>query len=110
LLDEGGIEAVKAGSDRRVGSEEVPRSRDSQGHVKRLPCLFHEAQGAFQHGEGRMTFIQMTDFWLKAECAEQPPSADPEEQFLLEAQFRPSSIEFAGNPTVGRKVRRVFDY
>ena len=43
--------------------------------VKRLPArvtasatskgcadLFHEIAGAFQHGEGRMPFIQVTDF------------------------------------------------
>ena len=90
LLDEGRSETVKAGGHRRVGGEEVPRSRDGQRDFEGLPGLFHEVAGAFQHGEGRMPFIQVTDLRLDAERAEQPPSADPEQQFLLEAQLRPA--------------------
>ena len=69
LLDEGRIEAVKAGGYCRVGGEEISRSRDGQCHFEGLPRLFHETPGAFQHGEGRMPFIQMTDFRLDAERA-----------------------------------------
>jgi hypothetical protein len=32
-----------------------------------------------------MPFIQVTDFGLDAKRGEQPPSANPEEQFLFEA-------------------------
>ena len=107
LLDEGRSETVKAGGHRRVGGEEVARPRDGQRHFEGLPGLFHEAPGAFQHGEGRMPFIQVADFRLDAERAEQPPSADPEEQFLLEAQLRPAAIELAGDPPMSGEVRRV---
>ena len=81
LLDESRSEAVKAGGHRRVGGEEVPRSRDGQRDFERLPGLFHESPGAFQNGERRMPFIQVADFRLDAERVEQPPSADPEQQF-----------------------------
>ena len=90
-----------------MGGEKIARSRDGQCHFEGLSGIFHEAPGALQHGEGRMPFIQMTDFRLDPERAEQPPSADPEEQFLLEAQFRAAPIELAGNPSMSRKVRRV---
>jgi len=50
-----------------------------------------------------MPFIQMTDLWLDPERAEQPPSADAERQFLLEAQLRSATIELARNPTMSGK-------
>ena len=85
LFDEGRSEPIKAGSHCRVGGEEVPRSGDGQGDFEGLRGLLHETAGTLQHGEGRMPFIQVTDFRLDAECGEQPPSANPEKQFLLEA-------------------------
>ena len=36
-----------------------------------------------------MPFVEVTDFRLNAQCGKQPPSADPEKQFLLEAQLGP---------------------
>ena len=83
LLDESRREAVKAGGHRRVSGEEISRSSDGQRDVERLRGLLHETAGAFQHGKGRMPFVQMTDFRLDAERAEQPPSADSQEQLLL---------------------------
>jgi hypothetical protein len=75
LLDEGRSETIKAGGHRRVGGEEVSRSRGGQRDFEGLPGLFHETAGALQHGEGRMPFIQMTDFRLDAQRASnrQPP-------------------------------------
>ena len=69
LLDERRSETVKAGGHRRVGGEEVARSGDGQRDFEGLPGLFHEAARAFQHGEGRMPFIQVADFRLDAERA-----------------------------------------
>ena len=69
LLDESRSETIKAGGHCRVGGEEVPRSRDGQRDFEGLPGLFHETAGAFQHGEGRMPFIQVTDFRLDAQRA-----------------------------------------
>src|SRR5512146_1119285 len=83
LLDEGRSEPVKAGGHCRVGGEEVPRSRDGQRDVEWLPGLVHETARAFQHGKGRMSFIQMADFRLNAKRTKQSPPADPEEQFLF---------------------------
>ena len=90
LLDERRSKTVKPGGHRRMGGKEVTRPRDGQCDFEGLPGLLHETAGAFQHGEGRMPLIEVTDFRLDAERAEQPPSADPEEQFLLEAQLRPA--------------------
>src|SRR5271157_2379835 len=106
-LDEGRIETVKAGGHGRVGGEEITRAGNRQGHFERLPGLLHEVAGAFQDGERRVPFIQVADLRLDAERAEQPPSADPEEQFLLEAQIRPAPIKLAGNPPLNREVRRI---
>jgi hypothetical protein len=54
-----------------------------------------------------MPFIQVTDFRSEAECGEQPPAANPEEQFLLETQLRPTAIQLARNPSMNGDVRRV---
>ena len=98
LLDEGRRETVEAGGHRGVGGEEVPRSCDRQRDFEGLPCLLHEAAGTFQDGKRRMPFVQVTDLRLDAKRAEQPPSADPKEQFLLEAQLRPAPVQLAGDP------------
>jgi hypothetical protein len=44
-------------------------ARGGQRDFEGLPGLFHETAGALQHGEGRMPFIQVTDFRLDAERA-----------------------------------------
>src|SRR5438094_4025116 len=90
-----------------MGSEEVPRSSDGQRDFEGLRRLLHETAGAFQHGKGRMPFIQMADFRLNAKRTKQSPSADPEQYFLLEAQLRPTAIQFAGNASMRREIRRV---
>ena len=107
LLDEGGRETVETGGHRGVGREEITRSCDRQRDFEGLPGLLHEVARAFQYGKRRVPFIQVTDLRLKPERAEQSPSADPEDQFLLEAQLRPASIEFAGDPAMSGEVRRV---
>src|ERR1019366_5747442 len=96
LLDESRGETVETRSHRRVRGEEVPRSSRGECHFEGLPSFFHEVAGTFQHREGGMPFIQVTDLRLDPERAEQPPSADPEQQFLLEAQLRAAPIELAG--------------
>ena len=107
LFDEGGSKTVKTGGDRRVGGEEITRSCDRQCDLEGLPSLFHEVAGTFQNGERRVPFIQVTDLRLQPERSEQSPSADPEQQFLLKAQFRPAPVQLAGNPPMRGEVRRV---
>src|SRR5664279_4494510 len=107
LLDEGRSETIKTGGHCRVGGEEVSCSGDRQRDFEGLPCLFHEVAGTFQDGERRVPFIQVTDLRLNPECAEQPPSADPKQQFLLEAQLRPPAIQLAGNASMSGEVRRI---
>ena len=54
-----------------------------------------------------MSFIEMADFRLDAESGKQPPSANAEKQFLLEAQFRSAAVKFAGDSSMRGKVCRV---
>ena len=71
----------------------VTASATSKGCAARL----HETACALQHGERRMAFIQVADFRLDAQRGEQSPSADPEHQFLHEAQLRPAAVKLAGD-------------
>src|SRR5271157_6209574 len=96
LLDEGGIEAVKTGGHRRMSGEEITRSCDCQRDFEGLSGLLHEVMGTFQNGERGVSFIQVTDLRFHPERAEQAPTPDPEQQFLVEAQLRPAPVELAG--------------
>ena len=107
LLDEGRSKTIEPGGHRRVRGEEVAGPRDGQRDLEGLTGLLHETPGAFQHGEGRMPFIQMAHVRPDAEFAEQTPSADPKDDFLHEPQLRPASVELARNPPVRGHVRRV---
>jgi hypothetical protein len=69
--------------------------------------LLQERPGAFQHGEGRMPFIQVTHVRPDVELAKQAPSPDPEEDLLYEPQLWPASIELARNPSMQRHVGRA---
>ena len=53
-----------------------------------------------------MTFIQVTDLRLDFERGEQPPAADPEHSSCLRRSSGPP-IEFAGDPSMRGKIRRV---
>jgi len=92
LLDESRSETIEAIGHGRVSGEEVPRSGGGECDFEGLRGLLHETAGAFQYGKGRMPFIEMTDLRLDAKRTQQSPSADPEKQFLLEAQLRTSPI------------------
>ena len=69
-LDEGWGETIKAGRYRRVGSEKVSARVVASATSKDWRCLLHETAGAFEHGEGRMPFIQVTYFRSEAERGE----------------------------------------
>ena len=66
-----------------VGGEEVAGARRGQRHVEGLPGFLHEMARALQHGERRVSFVQVADLRLQPQGAQQTPSADPEQQFLL---------------------------
>ena len=76
LLDERRSETIKASGHRRVGGKKISRARGGQRDFKRLRIFLHETAGTFQHRKGRMTFVQMTDIRLDAECGEQSPAAN----------------------------------
>ena len=61
----------------------VARGQEQTIDFEGLPAFFHEASGAFQHGEGGVSFIQVADCGLDAERIEQAPPADPEHQLLM---------------------------
>ena len=92
LFDERRSEAVKSSGHRRVGREKIPRPRGGQRRFKRLLYFLHETPGAFQHSKRRMTFIQVTDIGLDAECLEQSPAADAQQHFLHETQLRSAAV------------------
>ena len=85
----------------------LPGARCSQCHFEGLARLFHEVAGAFENRECRMSFIQVTDFRLDPKRAKQAPSADSEQHFLLEAQFRAATIELARDTPMRGKIRRI---
>ena len=107
LLDQVRTKAVKTRSHCSMSGKQVARPGCRQCDLEGLAGLFHEAQGPFQDSKSCMPFIQMAYFGLNPERTQQPPSTDTEEQFLFKTQFRASAVEFAGNPPVGRVVRRV---
>ena len=107
LLNQGRREAVKTSGHRRVRREQIARPCGGKCNIEGLPGLPHERPGAFQHGEGRMPFIQVAHFRMEAQCLEQPPAADAEDQFLLNAQLRTAAVQFAGDAAMGGEVRRV---
>ena len=74
---------------------------------KGWPGLFHETASALENGEGRVPLVQVTDLGLQAERAEQAPSADPEQQFLLQAQLRAAAVELAGDAAMRGIIRGV---
>ena len=54
---------------RRMRSKEVPCPGDGHRRFKILAGPPHIAGSTLQHGEGRMSFIQMADFWMEPESA-----------------------------------------
>ena len=84
--------AVKAGFHRGVRREEVAGTRHLERHLKRLPRRFHEIQGSFQDGEGRVAFVQMAHFGIKPQRAQEPPAADAQHDFLDNAHLRAATI------------------
>ena len=92
MFDEVRRETVETGGHGRVGSEQIARPRHGQGHVEGLAGRLHESVGAFQNGKGGMPLVQMADFRLDAQRAQQPPSPDAQKHFLLETQLRPTAV------------------
>src|SRR5664280_2037149 len=63
-FDEGWSKTVKASGYSGMAGEYIARSCNSQCYFKGLPRRLHESPCAFQHREGRMSFIQVADVWL----------------------------------------------
>ncbi len=72
-----GRKAVKAGSHRGVGGEEVADARSGERGFKGLDALAHEIAGSFQDGKSGVPLVQMTDLRPDTERPQQPPSTDP---------------------------------
>src|SRR6185295_19396256 len=107
LFNEAWRESIKAGIYRSVRGEEISGAGRGERDLERLPSLFHEAASALQHRARRVSFIEMTHFRRDPQRTQQPPSAHPQQQLLLEAQLRPAAIEFAGDSPMNRVVGRV---
>ena len=83
--------------------EEIARARDGQRHLEGLPGVLHETARALQHRKGGVAFVQVADLRLDAQRREQAPAADPEQQFLLQAQLRPAAVQLAGDAAMRGK-------
>ncbi len=68
LFDQVGSETIETGGHGGMCGEQVSRSRDGQRDLEWLSGFFHETASTFQHGEGRMSFVQMTDFRLECQA------------------------------------------
>src|SRR5450631_2586779 len=90
-----------------MGGEQIPRSRDAERDLEGLSGLLHVIAGPFQYGKRRMTFIEMAHLRLDSESPQQSPTGDPEQQFLLQAQFRSAAIQLAGDAAMDWIVRGV---
>ena len=106
-LDERRREAIEAGRHRGVGGEEGAGPRDRQGHVEGLAALFHEGPGPLQDRERRMPLVEMTDLGLEPEGTQKPPPADPQQEFLAQAQLGAAPVQLAGDAADGRWIGRV---
>ena len=85
----------------------LPARVTARDDVKGLACFLHETPGAFQHGEGRMAFVQVTDFRLDAERASNRHPPIPSTSLLFQPQLRPAPVQLAGNPSMSGVIRRV---
>src|SRR5450631_1969352 len=90
-----------------MGGEQIPRSRDAERDLEGLSGLLHVIAGPFQYGKRRMTFIEMAHLRLDSESPQQSPTGDPEQQFLLQAQFRSAAIQLAGDAAMDWIIRGV---
>jgi hypothetical protein len=107
LFDEGRRKPIEPRLDGRVGGEEVAGARDREGDVERHAVVLHEAPRPFQHGEGRVPFVEVTDLGLPPEGAQQAPAADAEHDLLEQAQLRAAAVELAGDAPQGRRIGGV---
>ena len=107
LLDERRRKRIEAGRHGRVGREHVAGTGGAEGVPERHVALFPEAAGAFQHEEGGVPLVEVTDVDLQLHRLERSPAADPEDDLLHEAQLVISPVQLAGDPAVHRTVHRV---
>src|SRR5208337_4638299 len=88
-------ESVKSRNHRGVRSKEISGAGRREGNVKRHGLTIHEVPRSLEHGEGSVAFIEMADFGLLSERAQQAPSPDPQHHLLGNPHFRSAAIEFA---------------
>src|SRR5208282_922959 len=92
---------------RGVRSKEISGAGRREGNVKRHGLTIHEVPRSLEHGEGSVAFIEMADFGLLSERAQQAPSPDPQHHLLGNPHFRSAAIEFARNAPICRRVCRI---
>ena len=105
--NECGIEAIEAGTDGGMCSEKISGSRDVHGKVERLLVILHVAACPLKNGECRMSFVEVTDLRRKTQCSQQAPSADAEDDLLLQTHLCVPAIELAGDTAMSRCIGKV---
>ena len=102
--NQAGVEAVEARRHRRMGREQVSRAGRGERHVEWLTMVLHEPTGALEDGQCRVPLIEMAHLGIETECTQQPPPADAEQDFLLQAQLRATAVQLAGYPAYRRWI------
>ena len=97
MLNEGWRKRSKPAATAVRAVKRLP-ARVTASAIQRLPFLVH-ATCSFQNRECRMPFIQVADFRLDAECAEQPPSADPN-MISCFSRIPARPVKLAGNASI----------
>ena len=105
--NEPGIESVEAGTDGGVRCEYIPGSRDIHGKIEGLLVIFHIGPSAFKHRECCVTLVQVTDLRREAQSSQQTPSANAEDDLLLQTHLGVSTIKLTGDSAVCRGVGKV---
>jgi hypothetical protein len=90
--NEPGIESVEAGTHGGMRGEYIPGSRDIHGKIEWLLVILHVGPGSFKHGECCVTFVQVTDLRRETQSSQQTPSANAEDDLLLQAHLCVATI------------------
>ena len=106
-MDQTSVKAVEPGGDGGVGGKKIASAGNIQGYVKCSLMILHVTARPFEHGKCRMTLIEMADFRLQANGAEQAPAANTKNKFLPQAHLRIAAIEFTRDAALRRRISEV---
>jgi hypothetical protein len=107
LPDELRVKAIESSGDRGMCRKDISSPRNGQSQIERLCMILHIAVRPFEHCKRCMAFIEMADFGLQTKRPQQAPSANPENDLLLQPHLRIAAIEFARYSAMSRCVCEI---